>query len=115
MFEWNVMTITLRLAAQAWGPLDSDGLSRPVAARLKTSRSFLEGFPVTVKLKDGITPVAMNLRDFMYVSAAFMLDAEVPMRRCVECGSWLAATHQRTRYCSNACLVRASQRKKGLR
>ena len=80
-----------------------------VAARLKTSRSFLEGFPVTVKLKDGITPVAMNLRDFMYVSAAFMLDSEVPMRRCVECGS--AGRHPPANLLLlHARLVRASQR-----
>ncbi|MCA1365818.1 hypothetical protein I6F15_00115 [Bradyrhizobium sp. BRP14] len=115
LFHWRMLSALLRAAAQAWDDPDEDGISHLTKEqqRLRLARYFLrDEQPLVVKMVNGTTPAAKNLHDFMILSAAFHLEAEIPMRRCLECGHWTDASHAKTRYCSNACLIRASLQRK---
>jgi hypothetical protein len=112
---WEQLALILALVARAWTkPDDPDGISY-VKGEIDSSAiadAVRRDVDAPVIFGKSFEPYihAARLRDFMLVSAGFMLKDKTPMRRCVECAHWTDASHAATRYCSNTCRLAASRR-----
>ncbi|MCA1444712.1 hypothetical protein I6F07_32005 [Ensifer sp. IC4062] len=119
---WLEVQEPLQAAAQAWEPLDANGISHLTTDSNRLHHAWtlglgpgtsFEGISMRPHRKTGkVQPHANNLGIFMIASAVHFLEAQIPMRRCETCSRWLDASHARTRYCSNACSIKASQQRK---
>jgi len=106
-------------AARAWEPLDEKGVSRRTddEARLALSRRFLGDFVlrevqlVQDRTTGGLVPQAKTLIAYMLASAAMMIEAATPMRRCEWCGHWFGIADVRARFCSVSCRNSAHRHK----
>ena len=117
---WRNYQALLLTAAQAWEPVDAEGISHRTndAARIKEARWFLRNVPrIHVEMEQDRTtgntvPVAKTLADYMLLSASQMLAANMPMRRCGWCSHWFGLTDARSLYCSVACRNAAHRSRK---
>ncbi|RWH76856.1 MAG: hypothetical protein EOQ86_19705 [Mesorhizobium sp.] len=113
---WEQLALILALVARAWTkPDDPDGISYikgeiDAAAIADAARRDVDA-PVIFGPSFEPFVHAARLRDFMLVSASFMLRDKTPMRRCAECRHWTAASHAATRYCSNTCRLKAMRKR----
>ncbi|SFJ15243.1 hypothetical protein SAMN04515648_2900 [Phyllobacterium sp. CL33Tsu] len=125
--SWRKVQELLQVPATAWDPVDDRGISHVTVdtTRITLSKSFGISHRAEGELTIwDVNPVidlktyntfhrARSLDAFMLFSAYRQLRDRTPMRRCVECGHWFDASHARARFCSNACNIKASLRRKG--
>src|SRR5262249_48426581 len=105
--RWSDLAALLGVAALAWEPADTSGVSNVTTDlhRLWQADHFAHGKELALRLlKDDLEVVsrpagglmlrACSLGAFMVVSAASALERRVPMRRCALCASWFELARQ---------------------
>ncbi len=88
--------------------------------RLREARNFLGEWPVVTRLiqdrtTGALVPRAETLADYMTISAAMMVAAATPMKRCVHCDHWFGFNDLRMQFCSVSCRNSAHRAKKEAR
>jgi hypothetical protein len=112
---WIAPAIELHKAAQAWEPVDKNGVSYLTKdpARLQSAKHILrqelsgviDQFTPIPEPIDGLQPVlrANTLHVFMVASATTALRRKDAMRRCEHCRDWFRVRRKDMRFCSDSC------------
>src|SRR6516165_10647291 len=114
---WPDLGATFGKIAQAWEPLDPNGISfiSDNPERLEVAQRALRELappgPHEKGLEDiewiaqgrGLVPRARTLRAFMIASAASALRRGVAMKKCAYCGDWFELRRTDAFYCSGSC------------
>ena len=86
--------------------------------RLREPRNFLGEWPVSYarlvqdRKTGGLVPRADTLMAYMSISAAMMVAAATPMKRCAHCNHWFGFHDIRAQFCSVSCRNSAHRAKK---
>lgn len=118
--DWQPLHAALKTASQAWSPQwspagDQRDHMAPADSLVHQEAVFALGqLPAPrLEMKADSTLVCSSLADYLYASAAIMLQVGTPLRRCGYCGKWFDASHRKALYCSNACRVAAHRKQSG--
>src|SRR5262249_27754661 len=112
---WFAVMDALDRIADAWAPLDRNGISfssddrdrlevaqRALRELAPPDENGLQGIEWIAHGR-GLVPRAQNLQSFMVASAASALRRGIAMRRCRYCVDWFELRRSDATYCSGSC------------